>query len=46
VRKRLSDLGCKIPDKSRRGQAVLARLVKSEVARWSTIVKAANMRGE
>jgi tripartite-type tricarboxylate transporter receptor subunit TctC len=46
VRKRLSDLGCEIPDKSRRGQAALARLVKSEVVRWSTIIKAANVRGE
>jgi tripartite-type tricarboxylate transporter receptor subunit TctC len=46
VRKRLSDLGCEIPDKSRRGQAALASLVKSEVARWSTIIKAANVKGE
>jgi hypothetical protein len=44
VRKRLSDLGCEIPDKSRRGQAALASLVKSEVVRWSTILKAANGR--
>jgi hypothetical protein len=46
VRKRLSDLGCEIPDKSRRGQAALARLVKSEVARWSTIINAANVKAE
>jgi len=29
-----------------RGQAALASLVKSEVARWSTIIKAANVKGE
>jgi hypothetical protein len=46
VRKRLSDLACEIPDKSRRGQAALASLAKSEVARWSTIIKAANAKGE
>lgn len=43
VRKHLSDLGCEIPDKSGRGQAALANLVKNEVARWSTIIKAANI---
>jgi tripartite-type tricarboxylate transporter receptor subunit TctC len=46
VRKRLSDLGCEIPDKSRRGQAALASLVKSEVARWSTIIRAVNVKGK
>jgi tripartite-type tricarboxylate transporter receptor subunit TctC len=46
VRRRLSDLGCEIPDKSRRGQAALANLVKSEVARWSTIINAANVKAK
>jgi tripartite-type tricarboxylate transporter receptor subunit TctC len=40
VRKRLLDLGCDIPDKSKRGQQQLAALVKSEIARWSPIIKA------
>jgi tripartite-type tricarboxylate transporter receptor subunit TctC len=42
VRKRLSDLGCDIPAKSRRGQRELAALVKSEIARWSPIIRAAS----
>ena len=42
VRKRLLDLGCDIPDKAQRGQAQLAALVKSEIARWGPIIKAAN----
>src|SRR5712672_772327 len=41
VRKRLLDLGCDIPDKAQRGQAQLAALVKSEIARWGPIIKAA-----
>jgi tripartite-type tricarboxylate transporter receptor subunit TctC len=41
VRKRLLALGCDIPDKSKRGQQRLATLVKSEIARWSPIIKAA-----
>jgi tripartite-type tricarboxylate transporter receptor subunit TctC len=40
VRQRLSDLGCDIPAKSRRGQKELAALVKSEIARWSPIIRA------
>jgi tripartite-type tricarboxylate transporter receptor subunit TctC len=42
VRKRLLDLGCDIPEKAQRGQAQLAALVKSEMARWGPIIKAAN----
>jgi tripartite-type tricarboxylate transporter receptor subunit TctC len=42
VRKRLADLGCDIPDKSKRGQGALASLVKSEIARWSPIIRAAS----
>jgi tripartite-type tricarboxylate transporter receptor subunit TctC len=45
VRKRLSDLGCDIPAKSRRGQKELAALVKSEIARWSPIIRAASSKG-
>jgi tripartite-type tricarboxylate transporter receptor subunit TctC len=45
VRKRLSDLGCDIPAKSRRGQKELASLVKSEIARWSPIIRAASNKG-
>jgi tripartite-type tricarboxylate transporter receptor subunit TctC len=42
VRKRLLDLGCDIPEKSKRGQQPLAALVKSEIARWTPIIKAAS----
>jgi tripartite-type tricarboxylate transporter receptor subunit TctC len=41
VRKRLLDVGLDIPDKSKRGQQQLAILVKSEIARWTPIIKAA-----
>jgi tripartite-type tricarboxylate transporter receptor subunit TctC len=44
VRLRLSDLGCDIPAKSKRGQAALAGLVKGEIARWSTIIRAASTK--
>jgi tripartite-type tricarboxylate transporter receptor subunit TctC len=44
VRKRLSDLGCDIPDKGKRGQAELAKLVKSEIARWTPIIRSASTR--
>jgi tripartite-type tricarboxylate transporter receptor subunit TctC len=40
VRKRLLDLGSDIPGPDRRGQAALANLVKSEIAKWSPIIKA------
>jgi tripartite-type tricarboxylate transporter receptor subunit TctC len=46
VRKRLLDLGCDIPDKAQRGQETLAAQVKSEIARWGPIVKAANIKNE
>ena len=42
TRKRLLELGCDIPDKAKRGQQALATLVKSEIARWTPIIKAAN----
>jgi tripartite-type tricarboxylate transporter receptor subunit TctC len=43
VRRRLIELGCDIPDRPRRGQAPLAALVKREIARWTPIIKAANI---
>jgi tripartite-type tricarboxylate transporter receptor subunit TctC len=42
VRKRMSDLGCDIPIRSQRGQQALADLVRSDVARWSSIIRAAS----
>jgi tripartite-type tricarboxylate transporter receptor subunit TctC len=41
VRKRLLELGSDIPSKERRTPKVLADLVKSETARWGTVIKAA-----
>ena len=41
VRKRLFDNGFDIPGKAKRGQQPLAALVKSEIARWTPIIKAA-----
>jgi tripartite-type tricarboxylate transporter receptor subunit TctC len=46
VRKRLLDLGCDIPHKTKRGPQPLAALVKSEIARWAPIIKAANIKSE
>ena len=45
-RKRLLDLGTEIPDQANRGQQPLAALVKSEIARWTPIIKAANVKAE
>jgi tripartite-type tricarboxylate transporter receptor subunit TctC len=44
--KRLLPLGSDIPDKSRRGQAALLALVKSEIARWTPVIQAANVKVE
>jgi tripartite-type tricarboxylate transporter receptor subunit TctC len=41
TRKRLLELGSDIPDKARRGQQSLAALVKSEIGKWSPVIKAA-----
>ena len=41
TRKRLLELGSVLPDKSVRGQQALTALVKSEIARWTPIIKAA-----
>jgi tripartite-type tricarboxylate transporter receptor subunit TctC len=45
ARKRLIELGGDIPDKPKRGQAALAALVKSEIARLTPILKAAVSKG-
>jgi tripartite-type tricarboxylate transporter receptor subunit TctC len=44
TRKRLGVLGGDIPDKSKRGPGPFLALVKSEIARWSPIIKAANVK--
>jgi tripartite-type tricarboxylate transporter receptor subunit TctC len=46
TRKRLIELGGEIPDKDMRGPQALALLVKSDIARWSPIIKAANVKAE
>ena len=42
TRKRLLQLGSDIPGKDRRGGAALATLVKSEIAKWTPVIKAAS----
>jgi tripartite-type tricarboxylate transporter receptor subunit TctC len=42
TRNRIFDLGSEIPLKTERGQARLAALVKSEIARWTPIIKVTN----
>jgi tripartite-type tricarboxylate transporter receptor subunit TctC len=44
VRKRLLELGCNIPDKKERGPQPLTALVKSEIARWAPIIRAAGIK--
>ena len=44
LRKRFSELILEIPDKASHGQQPLAALVKSEIARWTPIIKAANVK--
>ncbi len=46
TRKRLLDLGSEIPEKASRGQQPLAALVTSEIARWTPIIKAANVKAD
>jgi putative tricarboxylic transport membrane protein len=46
VSKRLMELGGDIPNKAERGQQPLAALVKSEIARWAPIIKAANVKAD
>jgi len=45
TRKRLLELGSVIPDKTGRSPAALGNLVKSEVARWTPILKASGATG-
>jgi tripartite-type tricarboxylate transporter receptor subunit TctC len=44
TRKRMLVLGCDIPEKAQRGPGPFRALVKSEIARWSPIIKAANVK--
>jgi len=46
VRNRLIQLGCEIPDRSKRGPQALGALVTSEIARWTPIIKAASIKVE
>jgi tripartite-type tricarboxylate transporter receptor subunit TctC len=46
VRRRLAEIGCDVPERARRGQASLAALVKNEMARWTPIIRAANVKPE
>jgi tripartite-type tricarboxylate transporter receptor subunit TctC len=46
TRKRLFVLGCDIPDKPKRGPQPFLALVKSEIARWTPIIQAANVKVE
>ena len=46
TRTRLIELGSEVPEKARRGQEPLAVLVRSEVARWTPIIKAAVVKAE
>ena len=41
TRKRLLELGSDIPGKDRRGGQALHTLVKSEIAKWTPVIKAA-----
>jgi tripartite-type tricarboxylate transporter receptor subunit TctC len=41
TQKRMTELGSDVPAKSERGQARFAALVKSEIARWAPIIRAA-----
>ena len=46
TRKRLLELGSVLPDKNGRSQQALLNLVKSEIARWTPIIQAANVKME
>jgi len=46
TRRRLLELGGDIPDKAKRGPDALAMQVKSDIARWTPIIKAANLKAE
>jgi tripartite-type tricarboxylate transporter receptor subunit TctC len=44
TRKRMFVLGCDLPDKPKRGPAPLLALVKSEIDRWGTVIRAAGVK--
>jgi tripartite-type tricarboxylate transporter receptor subunit TctC len=46
TRKRVLDSGSEIPDRARRGPQALAALMKTEIARWTPVIRAANVRVE
>ena len=46
ARRRLVDIGGTIPPTTKRGQQPLAALVKSEIARWTPIIGAANTKAK
>jgi tripartite-type tricarboxylate transporter receptor subunit TctC len=46
TRKRLLDLGSDLPNKERRGPQALADLVKSEIGKWTPIIKGAGVQAE
>jgi tripartite-type tricarboxylate transporter receptor subunit TctC len=46
TRRRLFVLGCDIPEKPKRGPQPFLELVKSEIARWTPIIRAANVKME
>ena len=41
TRKRITELGCEVPEKAKRGQQPLATLVRAEIARWVPLIKVA-----
>jgi tripartite-type tricarboxylate transporter receptor subunit TctC len=43
TRKRLTDIGAEIPIKAQRGQDFLAALVKTDIARFTPVIKAAGI---
>ena len=45
-RKRMGELAQDVPDKSRRGQQALRALLQSEIARWTPIIKAADVKAD
>jgi len=44
--KRFLELGGEIPNKARRGREALTAQVKADIARWTPIIKAANIKAE
>jgi tripartite-type tricarboxylate transporter receptor subunit TctC len=46
VRKRMNEIGNEVPDKAARGPDALRALLTREIARWTPIIKAANVKAE